>query len=229
MTRIRALLAAGVALLVVGCQPPKYVRFVSPYKDFVCDVPWGWAVYLDSAGSDYTSATFTGPLEPDFYRGTPSLSIRWYAHYAPHAVPGGVVEIYSSTDDFTRQMLREVYGPDGYIKAAADLEQQAAASRGQLLPDSARVKVSAIEGAHYVVYRTVPAPQGTNLGVVQDDSGNAVVRQRHAYVLVPRKNGFYVIVYPATREGFEKYKPAFNQLVNTFKLLKDGPAGPASR
>lgn len=221
----------GVAtlLLLSACQPPKYVRFISPYKDFVCEVPWGWAVYLDGAGSDYTSATFTGPLEPEFFRGTPSLSVRWYAYNAAHRMPGGTAESYRSTDDFTRQMLTDVYGPDGYIKAGGDFDQQRAASQGNLLPDISTITVSAASGAHYVVYRTIPAPKGANLGVVQDGKGGSVIRQRHAYVLVPMRGGFYVVTYPATREGFEKYKPAFFHLVNTFKLMKEGPAGPVWR
>lgn len=229
MIRARALI--GVVLMAFvssACQPPKYVRFVSPFKDFVCEVPWGWAVYLDSAGSDYSSATFTGPLEPDFYRGTPSLSIRWYAYNAPHALLGGLPESYGSADDFTRQMLGDVYAPDGYTKAEADFDQQAAASRGEGTPDFKRVRVSGAEATHYIVYRTLPAPKGYSLGVVHDGKGNAVIRQRHAYILLPLPTGFYVITYPATREGYEKYKSSFIHLAKSFKLLKEGPAGPGA-
>lgn len=230
MIRARASIGVALSLFALSaCQPPKYVKFISPYKDYVCEVPWGWAVYLDSAGSDYTSATFTGPLEPDFYRGTPSLSIRWYAYNAPHTLLDETPESYGSVEDFTRQMLYDVYAPDGYTKAESDFDQQLAASRGEAVPDVKRVSVSGAPSTHYVVYRTMPAPKGVNLGVVHDGKGNAVIRQRHAYVLVPRNSGFYVITYPATREGYEKYKTSFNHLVKSFKLLKEGPAGPVAR
>jgi hypothetical protein len=39
--------------------------------------------------------------------------------------------------------------------------------------------------------------------------------------------GFFVLVYPATLQGFDTYKPHFNALVNNFKVLKEGPAGQA--
>ncbi|MBI5203095.1 MAG: hypothetical protein HY925_16005 [Elusimicrobia bacterium] len=229
MIRVRVLIGVLLAGLVsAGCQPPNYVRFVSPYKDFVCDVPWGWAVYLDSSGSDFTSATFTGPLEPEFYRGTPSFSVRWYANYAPHALLGASPETYANADDFTRQMLADVYGPEAYTKAESDFDQQYQLSQGKSTPDTKRIRVSGVEAVNYIVYRTLPAPKGVNLGVVQDGQGGAVIRQRHAYVLIPVSGGFYVITYPATREGYEKYKPQFINLVKTFKLLKEGPAGPAA-
>lgn len=228
MNRAR-LLALALAFLPAACRPPKYVKFISPFKDFTCEVPWGWAVYLDSAGSDYASVTFAGPLEPEFLRGTPSLAIRWYAYSAPHRLPDGTMELYTSPEDFTRQMLTQVYGPEAYTKAGSDFDQQVALSKNAILPDESTIRVSAAPATHYVVYRTAPAPKGANLGVVMDDKGNTVVRQRHAYVLLPMKTGFYVFVYPATRDGFEKFKPAFFQMVNTFKLAKEGPAGPVYR
>ena len=67
--RAGVLLAAFAAL--AACTAPKYVKYVSPSGDFTCDVPWGWAVYFAAAGSDYMSATFTGPMDPEFLRGTP--------------------------------------------------------------------------------------------------------------------------------------------------------------
>ncbi|MBI4422602.1 MAG: hypothetical protein HY554_02680 [Elusimicrobia bacterium] len=233
MTRFRALrisawLLLG-ALVALGCEAPRFVRFVSPYKDFTCDVPWGWAVYLDSAGSDYANATFTGPLDPDFFRGTPSLSVRWYAYGAPHRLPDGSYETYASTADFSRQMLRYVYGSKAYTKAGADFDQQLSASKGVALADASRVKAGGAEATHFVVYNTLPAPAGMTLGVVQDQERNSVVRQRHAYVLVPMRGGFYALIYPATREGFEKHKTSFFHLIKSLKILKEGPAGPAFR
>jgi hypothetical protein len=194
MNRNTALVAGLLSALVLAssaCKAPKYVRYVSPFQDFTCEVPWGWAVYLDSAGSDYTSATFTGPLEPEFLRGIPSLTVRWYSYNAPHKLPDGSYETYSSVEDFTRQMLRDVYGPDAYTKAGSDYDQALAASKEppMAVADQNTIRVSGAPATFYIVYRTAAAPPGANVGVVQDAQGNSVVRQRHAYVLLPMQIG----------------------------------------
>ena len=55
-------------------------------------------------------------------------------------------------------------------------------------------------------------------------TGKSINPRQHAYVVLPMPGGFYVLVYPATQAGFKKYEPQFNQLVNSFTPLKDGPA-----
>ena len=231
------MLTGALLAVLAGCAAPKRVTFFSPFKDFSCDVPWGWAVYLDAAGSDYTSVTFAGPLEPEFLRGTPSLTVRWYAYGAAHKLPDGNIERYVSAGDFKSQMLREVYGPEcppaagtveacAYTRAGSDFVQALAASKGMRVPDASNVKVAGVTASYYVVYRNRPVPRKALLGIVEDAQGGAVVRQRHAYVVLPLRHGFYVLVYPATRDGFEKYKDDFWRMVNSFQLLKEGPAGP---
>jgi len=42
------------------------------------------------------------------------------------------------------------------------------------------------------------------------------------------KKGFYVLIYPATREGFEAFEPQFNNLIHSFKIVKEGPDGAAA-
>lgn len=222
---IAGLAAVLLAWAVAGCRTPKYVSYASPAKDFSCEVPWGWTIVVDPAGSDYANVTFVGPFEPDFYRATPSLSVRWHAHNAPHRLPDGTYESYASHEDYVRQMLLDVYGPEAYTRAGSDRDQAAAAAKGVTLPESSRIKVSGVEGFYFVVYHTIPAPAGQIYGVVRSDTGERKIRQRHAYVILPMTNGFYVLVYPATRDGFEKHKPAFFHLVNTFRALKAGPAG----
>ena len=92
-----------------------------------------------------------------------------------------------------------------------------------------------IAGApYYVVKRT---HGGSPCFVTDDDYlvyldylDDATARHRcaiHAYVLLPMRRGFYVIVYPATRDGYALYEPQFNQLVNSFTPLKEGPDGAA--
>jgi len=222
-------LLAGALFLAPagGCKPPKYVKYASAFGDYTVEVPWGWSVFMDSSGWDFTNVTFTGPLEPEFYKGIPSLSIRWYALKVPHRLPDGNYEAYRGTDDFTRQMIRDIYGPGSYTKAGSDREQDVAERDKRALPDQARVKISNWEGTFYVVYRTLPAPEGESFGVVfSNQDGRKVIRQRHGYVLLPMDGGFYVLTYPATREGFEKWREAFNHMVKTFHAFKDGPNGP---
>ncbi|TPW17246.1 MAG: hypothetical protein FD126_3696 [Elusimicrobia bacterium] len=166
MKGITALIGAlSLAISLSACNPPKYVRYTSPFVDFTCDVPWGWSVFLDSAGSDYTNVTFTGPLDPDFFRGVPSLSVRWYGHNAPHRLPDGGLEMYSSAEDFRDQMLRDVYGPGSlegapYTKAGSDSDQAKAAAKELALADFDRVSVSGWGATYFVVYRTIEAPEG---------------------------------------------------------------------
>lgn len=223
-------LLAGAAVALSACRPPRYVRYSPPGGDFSCDVPWGWSVFLDSSGGDYSNAVFTGPFQPEFYRGIPSLSVRWYALNAPHRLPDGGYEMYASWRDFLDQMLRQVYGPDGMMKAGSDKDIAEALASNERVPDFERVRVSGEEAVYLVMYRALPAPSGQAFGVARDERGERVVEQRHGYVLLPRRGGFYVLTYPATRDGFEKHRPAFFRLINTFKALKSaGPRGPASR
>lgn len=223
------LLAGAVFLAPAGgCKPPKYVRYSSPFGDYAVDVPWGWSVFMDSSGWDYTNVTFTGPLEPEFYKGLPSLSIRWYATRVPHRLPDGNYESYQSAEDYTRQMLRDVYGPDAVTHAGADKEARAELNKNAILPPFKRVKMSNWGGTFYVVWRSMPAPEGEVMGVTASaQDGRKAVIQRHAYAVLPMDNGFYVLTYPATRDGYEKWVAAFNQMVNSFRVVKDGPNGPA--
>ena len=104
------LIFAAAALLLCGCNPPKYVNYVSTHKDYKCAVPWGWNVMTDDEETRYTSTTFIGPFDPDFYLGAPSLSVRWYAYSAQHRLPDGLVESYASVDQYIQKALRDVYG-----------------------------------------------------------------------------------------------------------------------
>lgn len=208
-----------------GCRSPRYVPYTSLYRDFGCEIPYGWTILLDSAGTDYTNVTFTGPFDPDFFRGTPSFSIRWYRAYAPHRLPDATYEMYGSAEDFRNQMLRDVYGPSTETWAGPDPDLKKSLAEGRPFPSAQRISISGKEASYFVVYRTLPAPTGHVFGVVRDEAGNRAVLQRHAYALLPRDSGFYVIVYPATRDGFAKHQPAFFHLLNTFKVFKGGPAG----
>ncbi|OIO04369.1 MAG: hypothetical protein AUJ52_15525 [Elusimicrobia bacterium CG1_02_63_36] len=210
MTRAGFAIVIG-ALLIVGCKPPKYIRYRSEAGDIAIQVPYGWSVYLDRQGNDFYSYNFVGPFEPDFYRGVPSLSVRWYKTAATHRMRMGLSETYYSADDYIATTLREVYGRERFMKTEVQ-----------------EVSISGWRGKHFVVVSPKPAEKGERYGVSTERGGKeTVVLREHAYAVLPMDNGFYVIIYPATAGGYAKYADRFNHLVNTFKALKDGPGGPA--
>lgn len=164
----------------------------------------------DGEGGHFTNTTFIGPFEPDFYLGAPSLSVRWHAYSYPHRLPDGGLEMYNDAEDYIQQTLREVYGNRVMSQPPRD------------------IIVHGKKARHFVVLSPAPVPPDRRWGVVEDaETGKPVNLREHAYVVVALKRGFYVLIYPATRAGFKKYEPHFNQLVNTFKILKEGPDGAA--
>lgn len=201
--------AAAAAVLVAACSPPKYVGYTSVKRDFKASVPWGWNVMTDEA-PHYFNTTFIGPYEPDFFLGAPSLSVRWYGNGRGHTAPDGTIELYADGGDFIRQQLTLVYK-----------EQR------QMLQPVHEVLVAGRKAKHFVVVSPVDVPAHMQHGVSVQRGGKRVVNLRqHAYAVLQLDRGFYVLIYPATRDGFPLYENAFNQLVNTFTPLSEGPGGP---
>ncbi|MFA6030464.1 MAG: hypothetical protein WC969_11465 [Elusimicrobiota bacterium] len=205
-------LAAVFALAFAACKPPKYIEYRSAAGDFSCDVPYAWQVFYDEAGSDYNNYTFVGPFDPDFYRGAPSLSVRWYARDSVHPLPLGGEESYRDADDFIAKTLSELYGEQAFLEVPVR-----------------DVQVSGFVAKHFVVSSPMAVGRDTVYGAARDAEGNVAVLRQHAYIVLPMDNGFYVLTYPATRVGFKKHEVLFNALVNTFKVYRDGPAGPGFR
>ena len=205
-----AMVAASLGLFSLGCQPPKYAVYSSIHGDFRCSVPWGWKVMTDEEGTHYANTTFLGPFDPEFYLGLPTLSVRWFSYAEPHRLPDGVLEMYTSSGDYIRQILRNVYGPKPIMRQKAH-----------------EIFVAGRKARHFVVLSAVEVPPQTQWGTAIEAKTNKLVNLReHAYVVLPLKTGFYVLIYPATREGFSLYESQFNVMVNTFEPLKEGPAGP---
>jgi hypothetical protein len=203
------LLLAG-AIFVSGCKPPKYIRYRSEAGDIEMQVPYGWSVYLDRQGNDFYAYNFVGPFEPDFYRGVPSLSVRWYRTGATHRMRLGITETYYSPEDYIQTTLREVYGDERFMKSEVQ-----------------DISVSGWKGKHFVVVSPKEVEKDTPYGLSTERGGKrTVILRQHAYAVLPMDNGFYVVIYPATRGGYEKYDDRFNHLVNTLKVVKDGPGGP---
>lgn len=202
--------AALAAAFLAACSPPKYVRYLSPQKDWRTSVPWGWSVMTDREDARFTHINFIGPFEPQFFLGAPSLSIRWHSYYSPHTLPDGSVESYASADDYIKQMLDFVYGAER-----------------QMIQPVREVLVAGRKAKNFVVRSAAVVPERYSWGTSLDASGkNVVVVRQHAYAVLPLSRGFYVLVYPATADGYPLYEPMFNQMVNTFEPLTDGPGGP---
>lgn len=212
------------ALALTSCKPPKYALYTSEQRDFQVNVPWAWNVMTEHDEENFSNSTFIGPFEPDFYLGAPSLSIRWHKRYHPHRMPGGQLEMYSDPVDYIAQVLEKVYGPR-YALLWKDQEGtfHPCVEDG---PCIRTVTVNGREARSFVVQSAAPAQPGARWGTsVDTETGQTINPRQHAYVIVPMANGFYVLVYPATREGYPKYYDDFDFFAKSFLPLKDGPGG----
>lgn len=199
---------AGV-LFAAGCKPPKYILYHSQFGDYSLEVPWGWNVYTDNSGAAYKSYTFVGPFDKNFFNGVPSLSVRWHTTGSTMLLPGSQSATYSSADDYIAQILEDVYGP-----------------KYQFVQKIHTISVSGWSAKHFIVESVADVPESYTFGVSIDPETNrhGIIR-KHEYVILPMDTGFYVLVYPATRAGYEHHNKKFNNLVRTFVVHKDGPDG----
>lgn len=218
-------LSAVLLLALAACTPPKYASYESINKDFAASVPWGWQVMTDQQDNDFSQTAFIGPFDPDFYLGAPSLSVRWYRRYRPHRLTDGRLELYSGADDFIRQTLNQVYGPEYVLlrldgKVSYDNDRQA-----EVIPE-VTLKQSGLKAKGFIVESATPAPEANKWGIsAQAGTGKPFVLRKHAYVVVPVEDGFYVLTYPATERGFPNYLDKFAGLMGSFMPRTAGPGG----
>lgn len=227
-TFLRRLTAVLLLALAAGCNPPKYALYESINKDYTASVPWGWQVLTDQQDRDFTQTTFIGPFDPDFYLGAPSLSVRWYRRYRPHHLPDGRIEMYSGADDFIRQTLAQVYGPQYVLMTLAG---QLSYRRGpndtavEVIPETT-LKQSGLKAKAFTVESATPAPEANKWGIsAQAGTGKPFVLRKHAYVVVTIEDGFYVLTYPATERGYDNFLDKFAGLMGSFMPRTAGPGG----
>lgn len=224
-TLLRRLSAVLALTLAAACTPPKYASYESINKDFAVSVPWGWQVMTDQQDSDFTLTAFIGPFDPDFYLGAPSLSVRWYRRDRPHRLADGRLEIYGGADDFIRQTLKQVYGPEYVLlkldgKVSYDNDRKA-----EVIPE-VTLKQSGLKAKAFIVESATPAPEANKWGIsAQAGTDKPFVLRKHAYVVVPVADGFYVLTYPATERGFPNYLDKFAGLMGSFMPRTAGPGG----
>lgn len=225
----RRFFAVLLLALAAGCNPPKYAQYESINKDFTASVPWGWTVMTDQQDNDFSQTTFIGPFDPDFYLGAPSLSVRWYRRYRAHKLTDGRLEMYSGADDFIKQTLAQVYSPNYVLltlneKVSYDNDKQV-----EVVPEIT-LKQSGLKGKGFTVASATPAPDANKWGIVaQSGTNKAFVFRKHAYVVVPIEDGFYVLTYPATELGYNKFLDKFAGLMGSFMPRTAGPGGPKIR
>lgn len=205
-------LAAGLGLAAAACTPPKYVEYRSVNGDFKTYVPWGWQIFTDQDGDGtaFASAHFVGPFDPQFHLGVPSVSVRWYRNYFPHMMRDGRLESYTGAEDFIKQTLKDVYGPDYELPTPVK---------------SHTLQQSGLPATEFVVLSRAKVPETTRNGVEVDEDGTNYNVRMHGYTVVPVGDGFYVLTYPATRSGFNKYDESYYVLRNGFLPISAGPNG----
>ncbi|MDP3542707.1 MAG: hypothetical protein Q8T11_09615 [Elusimicrobiota bacterium] len=225
---LRRLSAVLLLALAAGCNPPKYAVYESINKDYTASVPWGWQVMTDQQDNDFAQTTFIGPFDPDFYLGAPSLSVRWYRRYRPHRLSGGRLEMYSGADDFIKQTLSQVYGPEYVLMTLPGQLSYKPGPRNEpveVLPE-VTLKQSGLKGNGFIVESATPAPEANKWGISeQAGTGKPYVLRKHAYVVVPVEDGFYVLTYPATERGYPNHLDKFAGLMGSFMPRTAGPGG----
>lgn len=220
-----------LALAAGGCRPPKYASYESINKDYSALVPWGWQVMTDQQDTDFTQTTFIGPFDPEFYLGAPSLSVRWYRHYRPHRLTDGRLEMYGGADDFIRQMLTQIYGPEYALLDLSEklsFKEAAGGKVSEVVPEIA-LQTSGLKAKVFIVVSETPAPANVQWGVFTGKDGRFFVHRKHAYAVVPLEDGFYVLTYPATLEGYSNHESKFRGLIGSFMPRTAGPNGPKIR
>ena len=224
-TLMRWLSSVLLLALIAGCSPPKYATYESINKDYTASVPWGWQVITDQQDNDFTQSTFIGPFDADFYLGAPSLSVRWYRKYRPHRLTDGRLEMYSGTDDFIKQTLTQVYGPEYILLTLDSKVSYDNAKRTEIIPEII-LKQSGLKAQAFTVESAVRAPDSNRWGISADSkSGKGFVLRKHAYALIPVDDGFYVLTYPATARGYENFLDKFAGLMGSFMPRTAGPGG----
>lgn len=222
-------LCALLLLAAAACNPPKYAQYESINKDYTVSVPWGWQVMTDQQDNDFTQTTFIGPFDPDFYLGAPSLSVRWYRRYRPHKLVDGRLEMYTGADDFIRQALDQIYGPQYILLTLEGKISYDNARKAEVIPE-VTLKNSGLKAKGFTVESATPAPEANRWGIVaQAGTNKSFVLRKHAYVVVPIEDGFYVLTYPATERGYENFLDKFAGLMGSFMPRTAGPGGPKIR
>ncbi len=224
-------MAVVAAAAVCACRNPKSTHYLSPFKDYSTTVPWGWNVYTDAQGTDFAETRLVGPFDGDFLFGLPSFSVKWFRNYHTHMLRDGGAELYANGDDFIKQTLSQVYGyrygedkPVFLMSPVKDDSgQYRMIDRIANIPAQTHAE-SGLPLKMFIVYSPVRVSR-VRYGVDLGPDGKSYNRRMHAYAVISLPDGFYVLSYPATKRGFERYIDDFARLVSSFHPLTDGPGG----
>jgi len=133
--------------------------------------------------------------------------------------------MYSGTADFIKQTLTQVYGPEYILLTLDGKVSYDNAKRTEIIPEIT-LKQSGLKAQAFTVESAVRAPEANRWGISADSkTGKGFVLRKHAYALIPVEDGFYVLTYPATADGYEKFLDKFAGLMGSFMPLNAGPGG----
>lgn len=208
----------NVANHQAAADPQAFVTYTSPQGDFECEIPEGWKVWVDAEGGDwldFMSTVFSDPQHPERM-----LVVRWYGNYKPHRLWDGMLEMYSSLDDYYSQTQDNVYG-GSVVEELHDISKT--------MGERAQGRV-----ARFIVQSKKPNTCADAKGyscntrlLFTDDRkvGDQISTGRHVYTMIYRDSGFYALIHPAPPEAEPKYDRYYQQLVDTFKPSGTGPKG----
>ncbi|MBI5203222.1 MAG: hypothetical protein HY925_16645 [Elusimicrobia bacterium] len=207
MARLKLALAA--LFVFSGCRERpavlEYVPFRSSFADFECLAPKGWQVESAQEGDSYRVTIFLGPEDPKALWGRPRLVASWHAFGKPFRMSSGETGKYDSADDYLRQTLAKVWGPDP-----------------QYVEPKHPVSVDG-RPAERLVIRVEKDEYMSILGAKPVKAGGGRLWRRDSAVLVPGRSGFYAFVYPAVERSQARYAPAYEKLLESLRFLKESP------
>lgn len=183
----------------------EYVPYRSSFTDFECLAPKGWQVETAQENDAYRLTIWLGPKDPQALWGRPRLVATWHAFANDFRKSSGERGRYDSPDDYIRQNLAKVWGPDPqYVEPRHPVTVDGRAAERLV------IRVQKDE------YMALPGAQPVK-------AGGGRLWRRDSVVLVPTRSGFYTFVYPAVERTQVRYAPAFEKLLESLKFLKESP------
>ncbi|MBI4348650.1 MAG: hypothetical protein HY553_17560 [Elusimicrobia bacterium] len=202
-------LAAVLLVTLSSCRktpaPLEFVPQRSAFGDFECLVPKGWETESARQGDTYRFSIWLGPEHDGVLWGRPRIVAAWHAAGKTFDKPSGDKGKFDSADDYVKQNLRTVWGPDAQF-----VEPRRPVTVGGRAAERLAVRVEKD------AYMALPGARPVSAG------GERMWR-RDTAVLVPTRSGFYTFVYPAAEKTQPLYAAAFDKFIESLVFLKDSP------
>lgn len=202
-----SLLLAALVVTLSSCRkqtpPVEFVLYRSPFGDFECLVPKGWENETARQTDVYRFSIWLGPENEQVLWGRPRFVAAWHAVGKAFEKPSGGKGRYDSLEDYVKQNLRTVWGPDAQF-----VEPRRPVTVGGRAAERLALRVEKD------AYMALPGARPVR-------AGGGRMWRRDTAVLVPTRSGFYTFVYPAAEKTQPLYAPAFDKLIESLVFLKD--------